>query len=266
MHQLPAALSADTARAEIDALYTPLDEALAQLRERRINKNLRAAVTEFYGMRQPQFLVGEPRAILWRDIITPDREFEHFASTVAPTGLLPLCLEYSTDILCTHNNGKYRMCRPLFEVRPNHFRGLRIMNFGQMDGQRLCDLRLKNDMPLPEFHHTLLHYAFPEMNAHLHDFSEWFNAVRREDFYYLHYLALFICDGILFENFFANDPEELRFARERAIPSFTKAVELFGVRPLIVPLLPRETENEDSWCRHVGSLYPEALRLLRQKA
>lgn len=140
------------------------------------------------------------------------------------------------------------------------------MNFGEMDGQRLCDLRLLNGMPLTEFHHALLQFAFPELKLILHDYSEWFTAACRPDFYYLHFLSLFIRGGILFENYLADDAEELRFAHERVLPSFAKAVELFGVKPLIVPLLPRDKESFadcERWDSYAAELLPEALRLSR---
>lgn len=152
----------------------------------------------------------------------------------------------------------------MFEVRPNHFRGLRMMDLGSSDGKRLCDLRLQNGMPLHEFHHALLQFAFPELELILLNYSDWFTAACRPDFFYLHFLALFIRDGILFENFLPADSEELRFARERVIPSFTRAIELFGVKPLIVPLLPRDKESFadcERWDSYAGELLPEALRL-----
>ena len=255
-------------RLEIDTLYTPVDEALAQLRERRSNKRLCATVSEFQGAYPPAFLGHDARAFFVRYVVTPNREFELFASTTTTIGLPPLCLKYTADFLSTRNPEKYRLCHPIFEVRPHHFRGLRVLNFGQADGQRLRDLKLCSGVSLPEFHHALLHSAFPGINGGLHDFSSWFSTVCRQDHYYLHYLALFIRDGILFENFLADDPEELRFARERVIPSFARAVELFGVRPLIVPLLPRDKESYEDcerWRSYDGNLYAEALRFSTQR-
>ena len=123
-----------------------------------------------------------------------------------------------------------------------------------------------NGMSLPEFHHALLCRAFPGFERHLRDYSRWFCAVRQNENSYLHYLALFVCDGILFENFIATDPEERRFACERMLPSFAKALETFGVKPLIVPLLPPDTEDDEYWRSHSGALHPIARNLLRGKS
>jgi hypothetical protein len=256
----------DNARAEIDALYTPLDEALAQLRERRVDEKLRMVVEQFHSACLPTFLRSKPCAFLGRYLVTPNREFEQFVLIAKASGLAPLCAEATEDIFHGRNREKRRLCRPTFEIRPSSFRGLHIMDgSGRMDGTKLGKLRLPNGMTLPAFHRALLDYAFHNFARHVIDYSQWFSEARREEFYYLHYLALFIRDGILFENFLADDPEELRFARERVIPSFAKAVELFGVRPLIVPLLPRESESHERWRCHGGALYEPARRLLAQK-
>ncbi|MCU0782972.1 MAG: hypothetical protein MUF81_02785 [Verrucomicrobia bacterium] len=252
------------ARAEIDALYTPLDEALMLLRQRQEDANLRKTVTEFHRAYPPTFLRSKPSVFLFRNIITPNHEFEHFASTARETGLPAICLEFTEDLFCSHNLEKRRLCRLVFEVRPKDFVGLRVLSH-QMGRRRLCDLAVANGTTLPAFHRALLRSAFPEFEQHILDISSWFSNARREGFCYLHVLALFICDGILFENFLANDPEEQRFTRERILPSFAKAVEIFGVKPLIVPLLPRETECDERWRSHRGDLYDFAKRLLHEQ-
>ena len=233
------------------------------LRERRADEKLRGVVKEFHRAHPPDFLPDAPCAFWTRHISTPDHEFELFASTVSATGLQPLCTEFADDIFMACNRDKYHLCRPFFEIRPNHYRAPRITDFGQLEGQRLCDFELFNGMSLPEFHHALLRCAFPGFERHLRDYSKWFSASQRNGDSYLHYLALFICDGILFENFLSDDREERRFVRERVMPCFIKNLETFGVKPLIVPLLPRESENDEHWRAHPGALHSVALNLLR---
>jgi hypothetical protein len=260
----PVAPPSDTARAEIDALYTPRDEALAQLRERREDEKLRAAVEEFHRPCPPTFLRREPGAFLFRNIVTPNREFARFVATVNQTDLSPMGLEFTDDRFRASNPEKHRRCRPSFEIVPDRFRGLHLMDGSPLEGRKLGELKLKNGTALPQFHRALMRHTFPEFVRHQVDISRWFSEARRDKFYYLHYLALFIRDGILFENFLAADPEELRFAREHVIPSFTRAVELFSVRPLIVPLVPLDKESFadcERWRSYAGDLLPEAQRL-----
>ena len=251
------------ARKVIDTFYTPLDEALELLRERRADDKLRAVVKDFHRAHPPDFLPDVPCAFWTRHISTPNHEFELFVSTVSTTSLQPLCVEYGDDIFVARNRDKYHLCRPFFEVRPNHFRGLPIMKDFGFDGRRLCDFSLANGMSLPSFHHALLRCAVPGFERHLRDYSPWFSSMRRNGEAYLRYLALFICDGILFENFLPDDSEERRFVREKVMPCFAKALEIFGINPLIVRLLPRETENDEYWRAHSGALHPVALNLMR---
>lgn len=252
------------ARKAVDTLYTPLDEALELLRARRADEKLRALVTDFHCAHPPDFLPDAPCAFWTRHISTPNHEFELFASTVRTTELRPLCLESTEDIFAAINPDKYRLCRPFFEVRPNHFRGLPILKTTRLDRRRLCDLKLSNGMSLPAFHHALLCSAFPGFENHLCDYSQWFATARRNDVFYLHTLSLFICHGILFENVIAADPEERRFAYEKFLPSFTSAIETFGVKPLVVRLLPLETENDEYWRTHPGNLYSVAMDLIHR--
>lgn len=250
-------------RREIDALYTPLDEAIEELEKRRLDAKLCARVADYHASQPPTFLPAGPFAALFRHIVTPTHEFDLFAATVHKTSLRPLFLEYQRDRFFAHNDDKYRLCKPAFTVRCNQVRSIRIMDFGHVEGRQLAELRTNGGWTLARWHHALHEQAHPGTAQHIVDCSDWFSTASQAEFYYLRYLGLFICHGILFENFVVHDAEELRFARERVLPSFARATELFGVRPLIVPLLPRENENGNHWRCHPGSLYNCALQLLR---
>jgi len=66
--------------------------------------------------------------------------------------------------------------------------------------------------------------------------------------YYPYCLALFICHGILFENFSA-DEKEKHFTNEVILPAMNKVKEHFGVKPLIVQLVPQhEISDRYWWC------------------
>ena len=246
-----------------DILYTPLGNAAAELHRRRGDETLRARVAEFHRSLPPAFLPPYPCAVLSRQITSPNREFELFLSIVKETGLPPLCIEQSQDIFCSRNRYKYRWCRPFFEVRPNQPRGIHLMKDSRLDGRKLADIRIANGMTLTGFHHALLDLSFPNFHENIRDYSEWYFAACHDEFFYLRYLALFICDGILFENFIFDDPEEHRFTEERVLPSFAKAFEIFGVKPLIVSLVPSENEAKERWHHHAGHLYYPAIQLVR---
>ena len=256
------AVKVDDFRA-FDILYTPLGNAVAELRRRRGDAKLRARVADFHHALPPAFMPPMPCAVLSRQITSPNREFELFIATVKETGLPPLCIEQSQDVFCSRNRYKYRWCRPFFEVRLNQPRGLHLMQDSRFDGRKIADIRISNGMALTGFHHALLDLSFPNFQQNIRDYSDWYSSACHGEFFYLRYLALFICDGILFENFIFDDPEERRFTEERVMPSFEKAFEIFGVKPLIVSLAPLAIEAEERWHHHAGHLYYPAIKLVR---
>ena len=59
-------------------------------------------------------------------------------------------------------------------------------------------------------------------------------------------MALFIQNGILFENYLLND-EEMNFTKQIVIPAFLEIEKHFKFKPLIVRLLPSKSESELYW-------------------
>jgi hypothetical protein len=72
---------------------------------------------------------------------------------------------------------------------------------------------------------------------------------------------LFICHGVLFENFVTN-VEEQRFAEEVVYPAFKEVEQLFGLKPLIVPLLPPHNASDKYWFCYSEEVEKEVLRCL----
>ncbi len=252
-------------RREIDALYTPLDEAVAELHKRRQDARLLQRVVDYNQELPPTFLPAEPVGVLFRHIQTPNHEFEVFCAGIRQAALRPLCLEYAQDNFYSWNQDKHRLCQPVFCLAPNHLNHLRLVNFKGIEKCPMNSIKAKNGLLLTDYHHALLEHAKPDSAHYITDVSQWFFDASRGDYYYLRFLALFICHGILFENFVAADESERRFTREKVIPSFGKAMELFGVRPLIVPMMPVETEDSDHWRCHPGALWNFARELLHSK-
>lgn len=130
------------------------------------------------------------------------------------------------------------------------------------DGRRFDEIPSLNGCSLVEFHHRLLAHAHPRLASRIRDASDWIFTASQISPRYLHLLSLAITDGVLFENFFMDDPEERRFMEERILPSFHRAIELFGVKPLIVRLFTPEEENTPICWQYPGELYPFARDLL----
>ncbi len=244
----------------VEALYTPLGEAVEELHRRRADKALCDAVAEFHRTHPPDFLAEEPNAFFVRPVFSADLEFERFVTLSRQAELTPNCLEIVKDRFVSFNVEKYRRGKLTF-CWPNRTRALRAMNFNH-DGKRFDEIPSLNGCSLVEFHHRLLVHAHPELADRVRDASGWIFAAGQIPPRYLHLLSLAITDGILFENFFMDDPEERRFMEERILPSFTHATELFGVKPLIVRLFTPEEENMPICWHYPGELYEFARDVL----
>lgn len=244
----------------LESLYTPLEEAVEKLHRRRADKALCRAVAEFQQSHPPEFLDGEPRAIFGRCVTSADLEFARFIALSRQAGLTPLCLETAKGRFVSINQEKYRRGKLTFHW-PNRTRALRVIDFNY-DGKRLNEIPSLNGCSLIEFHHRLLAHVYPGIAAHIRDYSDWLSKDNQVPPRYLHALSLAITDGILFENFFLDDHEERRFMEERILPSFHRAIELFGVKPLIVRLFTPEEENEPWLWQYPGELFPFARDLL----
>ena len=234
-------------------IYTPLVEILEELEKRRNDKILAQKVKDFF-VTTPGFIGNEDSryAFFSRPFITPNTELRYFLDIIPLFNLSPLFLEYPSKFVL--RNREKRSLAELcfmedFAVNPRaNFECERIVNFKEWEGKDLLEVQTMWGESLHDFHQDLFCYAFPELKDRVIDFSEWFNVARRENgFYYLKYLALFIQNGILFENFLSNDPDEINFFKEKVAPSFEKATEIFGVKPLIFPLLPIRDEKSPVW-------------------
>jgi hypothetical protein len=65
--------------------------------------------------------------------------------------------------------------------------------------------------------------------------------------YYKYILALYIRNGILFENYILNDKNEKKFIEDVLIPAFLSVKKEFNLKPLIVPVSPMEEECDKKW-------------------
>ena len=242
----------------IDEIYTPLEEAKREIQRRWNDKELRKKVEKFLGGDIPYFFKNEPRAAYVRDIISPNNEFFYFWDIVGDAGVKPVLVEYSTGKFVARNINKYHLCRMYFHHGIGKHGGGKIecshvVNFNTMEGKKMHKVRTIWNESIVDFHHGLLEKTKPEINKDdIVDFSKWFDIHKKKTkHWYLHYLALFICHGILFENFIMDNGEK-EFTEKKILPSFHALVKEFGVRPIIVPISPIESENDLYWWLYPG--------------
>jgi len=246
---------------DIGEIYTPLSVAKKEIERRWNDKELRKKVEDFLGGDMPKFLKNSPRAVLVRYVVSPDIEFSHFLDLAKEIKLKPICYEYSRDKFVASNSDKYHLCKLFFHDGNGKKWGdkintMRIVDFNKTEGKMLNKIKTLWGDNFVDFHHRILFDSYPKMKTSITDFSNWFNKQKKKSkqYYYIYYLSIFICHGILFENFLTNE-EENEFTYKKVLPSLKKLQKIFGIKPLIVPLAPIEDENYLYWW-----CYPESVK------
>jgi hypothetical protein len=236
-------------------IYTPLAEAIVQLNERRKDALLREKVHRFLSHDLPEPFATGPRLTLLRYVNTPNREVSHFLAIAKRHGNLPpLLCEYPQDKFVPSNTSKRFLGKIAFSSRaqPNDANPIwrvPIIDIQKGQNSAFADITTLWNQPLVAFHHDLFQRVLPdERRDHWYDISAWY---RRHGptakQYYADALALFVRDGILFENFVVHQKEEAAFFRNIVLPAFREVQQATGRKPLIVALEPPETEGDISW-------------------
>jgi len=231
-------------------IYTSLDEAKIEIQKRWKNEELKKKVAEYLGEISSFFCDG-PRAILFRNIITPDHELLHFLDLADEIGLKPSGLEFTEDKFCTRNADKLCLGKlAFFEKRDKTgdvvMHHTKVIDLMKNDNKRFSDIETLEREKLIDFHHRLLAQSAAK-KIEICDMSKWLaeNGGHASE-YYKRVLAFFVCHGVLFESFVTDDSEEV-FERDVTLPAIQEIEELFGIKPLIVQLIPN-TEDRYWWC------------------
>jgi len=242
---------------DTDEIYTPLEEAKREIVRRWNDKELKKKVEKFLGGDIPKFLKNEPRAAFVRDVISPNNELFYFLDIADLIGLKPVFIEYGIGKFVAKNLNKYHLCNMYFYHGLDKKGGYkidhtRIVDFNKMEGKNFNKIKTIWNDKFIDFHHNLLQKAIPDIDINdIVDFSKWFDKHKgKGGSYYLDYLALFLCHGVLFDNFILDNGER-EFTQKKILPSLRKLTKIFGIKPLVVPITSIETDC-DLW----SWLYP----------
>jgi len=250
-------------------IYTPLEDAKEEIWRRWNDGALRSCVNDFLG-EIPEVLKEKPRAVLFRHIITPNTEYRHFLSVVNGANIEPLGWEFLKDRFCTRNADKVGLIKMAFLERKNgdKYAARQYRRIGALttsDNKKLNDINTFGDEPLVDFHHRLLKEHAPSIE--IFDASPWYMVHgKKAKEYYKYFLSLFICHGVLFENFITNEKEEKRFSKTIVMPAYREVVNRFGVKPLIVQLLPPDKAADNYWRCYPEDLMAEVEKCLAKKS
>lgn len=240
-------------------IYTDLPLARDEVRRRWGDEPLKREVAAYLG-EVPVCFAQQPRAVLWRNIITPDHELLNFLDLARGIELQPLGLEFTEDRFCTRNGDK--MClgkMALFQGTDRHgeivMRHRKVIDVKRYDNARFSAIETLDGDRLVDFHHGLVRKRLGAA-IEIQDISQWIEAhgtVARD--YYRKVLAFFVCHGVLFESF-VTDIAEADFEREVVLPAIAHVQGLFGLKPLIVPVIP-DPRDRYWWC-YPGDVLEEA--------
>jgi hypothetical protein len=235
-------------------MYIELEEARQIVWRRWRDLEIRRKVRDYVG-EIPGFLQQGPRAVLARQQASPNFELFRFSAAAARVGLKAVCPEYAQDKFSTRNPDKRRLGKMTFlhgRGRNGGFKTTahKIMDFNSGDGKPFSAIRTLWGEDFRAFHHRLLS---PRLSwIEVVENSPWLKEMGAEPaLFWPRLMALFVCHGILFDNFHT-EGHEAEFTKNIIRPAFQATEERFGLKPLIVPLVPTEKEKEAYW-----SWYPD---------
>lgn len=241
-------------------IYVSLEEAKEEIWKRWNDKALRKKVEDFLGGDIPEPFRNEPRAVLARPITTPDIEHMYFLEMAKQLDLSPCSFEYAEDKFYTVNADKLGLAKMHFycgkdATGKEKIDIKKVVNFKESEGKKFKDMRTLSGENFIDFHHKILKSV--SSNIELFDGSSWYQSKGQNAMeYYPYFLALFICNGILFENFLLDEVEG-KFTHDVFLVALRKTETIFGMQPLIVPAIPKEHIDEQSWW-----CYPESIKVL----
>ncbi len=235
-----------------DFVYTPLSAALKILEDRKKDPSLMIKIEELLKGDIPEVLKQNgPCGVQFRQIATPNHDARHFISITNDHNLKTVFFEYLDDKFTSNNEFKHSLgqLRVHGDANKNDIYPIEkftIVDFNEYDGEKLKDVKTLWGEPLQDFHRKLFHnYEISKLN--FYEASSWFkNNGGGAKIYYKNFFLLFLCHGILFENFLLDD-EDGEFSREVVLPAIDYVTKTTGHKPLIVPIGPLEIETDSHW-------------------
>jgi hypothetical protein len=238
---------------QLENFYTPLAEAKEEIQRRWNDKDLRKKVEEYLG-EIPIVFQDELQAVLFRNIATPDFEFQQARNKALDLGIKPLYLEYLDDKFCTRSLDKLYLGKMAFfhcrDANGDCVVSRRtLFDLKENDGKLFKKVMTRDNGNLIDFHHNLFKPLYPDVG--MYDISVWIKKKGKNAFEnYPYFLSLFLCNGILLEAFNLNSAEELNFIGDVILPAYNRVVGIFGIKPIIVKLFNGEEMRDLFWYCH----------------
>lgn len=225
-------------------IYTTLSEAKEEIWRRWNDEQLRKKVKEYLGEEFPDVFGDAPKAAIFRFIATPNFEFRLFSDLAKMSGLNQVYVEFLEDKFCTRNQDKVSLGKMKFLYGKNE-RRKKIIDIQESENKKFSAINTLWGESLVDFHHRIFStygdvckFDVSKLKSNGEDTGEM----------YKKFLALFLCNGILFENYIEKDNSyEKQFTKNIVMPAVNELFKRFGLKPLIVPLLPFREEEFADW-------------------
>lgn len=245
-----------------DKIYISPTEAKNELLRRKKSNNFREIVeiikSELWKNNQPPLPAingGITKAYLWRNIASVRLEDIEFDQIACLSGFTPHWLEYQCDRFSSRNQTKIDLVRMFLHSGDGKNGGpklekIKLLNPEEWENKYFQEMITREGEPLVEFHHRIRKSVFPTPKAEMiTDISSWIQSQGSQSKdNYPAFLAMFILNGILFEDFdspFSGKKEAAlqlnRFKESVFLPAFRKVIEITGEEPLIVKLPSKES-------------------------
>jgi hypothetical protein len=236
-------------------VYTPFREAIREIHERWKDDELKRSVENFLDGDVPEPLVNGSGAVIFRQLATPNYELRRFFAIPDALDLRPVFWEYHDDKFTSNNPLKHSLGKMPFHKGYGKSGGAivehrSVIDFNKSNGKKFHEIETLWGESFIDFHHGLLSQAFAGAENFIFDASPWFarSSGKAKD-YYTKYVSLFVLHAILFENFVV-EGEDYEFTKDVFLPAFFHAWRTFGVKPLIVALMPTNIEGDVFWVSH----------------
>ncbi|KKQ21259.1 MAG: hypothetical protein US33_C0006G0009 [Parcubacteria group bacterium GW2011_GWC1_36_9] len=246
-----------------NTVYTTLSGAIKILEERQKDRALKDKIEKILNNNIPEPLKKEGKyGVQFRQIATPNHDVYWFTELTKDRGLKSVFFEYHKDKFTSNNEFKHSLgqlrIHPKINKRGDNVEEkVTIFDFNKYNGKPFKDIMTLWSEPLIDFHRRLFEVCgYSKDNLCFYDASQWFkdNGVKAVS-YYTNFILLFICHGILFENFLLTGSEG-EFTKKIFLPAFEKAFDLAGIKPLIVPIPPMDNEEDVHWVSYDKKIKP----------
>lgn len=238
-------------------MYTPLSIAKEEIWRRWNDKELMKRVEDFVG-EVPSVFKDKPKAVIFRNIATPNFELQIAQEYAYLLGLDLVVVEYTADKFCTRNRDKLHLGKMMFfdnKCKSQVIAKENIISIKEQDNKCFRDIDTIWGENLVLFHHRIFKKAGFEK-------VEFFDAAILKEKglspyeIYLEILGFCIGNAVLLENFLIKaDKGEAKFTEQIIIPAFTEVMNKAGHKPLIIPLLGCDGEGNICW-----QYYPDKIK------